>query len=60
MYKRQNYEAFSEDVDFALFLRNLDALEDAMGPATLIVDPSMPPFHMLLPEGGQVKDKMNE
>ena len=56
----ENYETFSEDVDFALFLRNLDALEDAMGPATLIVDPSMPPFHMLLPEGGQVKDRMNE
>jgi regulator of protease activity HflC (stomatin/prohibitin superfamily) len=56
----ESYETFSEDVDFALFLRNLDALEDAMGPATLIVDPSMPPFHMLLPDGGQVKDNINE
>ena len=56
----ENYEAFSKDVDFALFLRNLDALEDAMGPATLIVDPSMPPFHMLLPDGGQVRDNLND
>ena len=56
----ESYEAFSKDVDFALFLRNLDALEDAMGPATLIVDPSMPPFHMLLPDGGRVRDKLND
>ena len=44
----QQYDVFAKDVEFAIFLRNLDALEDMMkNKTTIILDPSIPPFNLL-------------
>lgn len=42
------YERFNEDPEFAIFLRNLDALlEITKTKTTLVLDPRTPPFHLL-------------
>jgi modulator of FtsH protease HflC len=44
----KRYQDFNKDVEFALFLRKLDALVETMSTkTTVIVDPSIPPFDLL-------------
>lgn len=44
----ERYQDFNKDVEFALFLRKLDALVETMSTkTTVIVDPSVPPFDLL-------------
>jgi len=43
----KQYQVFEQDVEFAIFLRNLDALEETMKTnTTLIIDPSSPLFDL--------------
>ena len=44
----QQYDQFKEDLDFAIFLRKLDALEETMKTkTTIILDPKTPPYDLL-------------
>ncbi len=44
----EQYEKFNEDLDFAIFLRKLDALEETMKTkTTIILDPETPPYDLL-------------
>ncbi len=47
----EQYDKFNEDLDFAIFLRKLDALEETMKTkTTVILDPQVPPFDLLQSE----------
>jgi membrane protease subunit HflC len=44
----KRYQDFNKDIEFALFLRKLDALVETMSTkTTVILDPSVPPFDLL-------------
>lgn len=44
----EQYEKFNQDLDFAIFLRKLDALEETMKTkTTIILDPETPPYDLL-------------
>ncbi len=44
----EQYEKFNENLDFAIFLRKLDALEETMKTkTTIILDPETPPYDLL-------------
>ena len=44
----EQYDEFKEDLDFAIFLRKLDALEETMKTkTTIILDPKTPPYDLL-------------
>lgn len=44
----EQYEKFNEDLEFAMFLRKLDALEETMKTkTTIILDPTTPPYDLL-------------
>jgi membrane protease subunit HflC len=48
----KQFEEFKEDLDFAIFLRKLDALEQTTKTkTTLVLDPNTPPFDLLRYEG---------
>ena len=47
----EQYDEFKKDLDFAIFLRKLDALEETMKTkTTIILDPNTPPYDLLQPE----------
>ncbi len=44
----EQYDKFNEDLEFAVFLRKLDALEETMKTkTTIILDPDTPPYDLL-------------
>ena len=50
----EQYDEFKEDLDFAIFLRKLDALEETMKTkTTIILDPKTPPYDLLQFEAKQ-------
>lgn len=52
----EQYDEFKEDLDFAIFLRKLDALEETMKTkTTIILDPKTPPYDLLQLESKEFK-----
>ena len=44
----EQFEEFKDDLDFAIFLRKLDALEETTRTkTTLVLDPGTPPYDLL-------------